>query len=186
MQGSSLSATLWNIVISDINQCFESPVKYSIYVDDIIFYMVSDNPSLIKTTLQNTLTKLSIWAKLNGPKFSEEKTKMITFSRRRSIPVIDLDFNQTIISKFEQIKILGMIFDKRLTWKVHIDYTRASSLKESNILQILNNKNNGLSRKILLRLYKSYVRPIIEYGASIYGSASKFQLIDLNLSKIMP
>ncbi|KAI5721121.1 hypothetical protein M8J77_016331 [Diaphorina citri] len=41
---------------------------------------------------------------------------------------------------------------------------------------MLNNRTNGLSRKVLLRLYKCYVRPIIEYGAPIYGSASDKQL----------
>lgn len=174
LQGSSLSATLWNINILDITKCFIPPVKYSIYVDDIIFYMVNDDQSFIKTTLQNTLTKLSNWAKISGPKFSNEKTKMMVFSRRRPIPSITLEFNESVIQKSDQIKILGMIFDKRLTWKFHFDYTRSRTLKASNILQILNNKNNGLSRKLLLRLYKSYVRPIIEYGAPVYGSASNF------------
>lgn len=173
LQGSSLSATLWNIVISDIIQCFPLPVNYTIYVDDILIYMSHPNLKLIEETLQAALNNLILWSKSNGPKFSEEKTKLIVFSKRKFKHQLMLNFNGVILQESNEIKLLGMIMDARLKWKNHINFIKARANKAMNILQVLNNKNNGVSRQVLLRLYKTYVRPIIEYGAPIYNSAPK-------------
>ena len=40
-------------------------------------------------------------------------------------------------------------------------------------MQALNNFCCGADRKMLLRIYLSVIRPILDYGACIYGSASK-------------
>lgn len=173
LQGSSLSSTLWNIVISDIIKCIPVLVKYSIYVDDIFLYMSHSNLKYIEQTLQTVLNSLVPWSKTNGSKFSEPKTKLIIFSKRKFKHKINLNFNGTNLQECNEIKLLGMIMDFRLKWKNHISYTKTRAIKATNILKILNNRNNGISRQVALRLYKSYVRPIIEYGAPVYNSAPK-------------
>lgn len=173
LQGSSLSSTLWNIVISDVTKCIPISVKYSIYVDDIFIYMSHINLKFIEQTLQNVLNSLASWSKENGSQFSEEKTKVIVFSKRKFKHQLNLNFNGVTLQESDNIKLLGMIMDYRLKWKDHINYTKARATKSLNILQILNNRNNGVSRQVLLRLYKTYIRPIIEYGAPIYNSAPK-------------
>ncbi|KAL1446969.1 hypothetical protein WDU94_012254 [Cyamophila willieti] len=111
LQGSSLSATLWNIVISDITSCFPPQVNYSIYVDDIILYMTDPRPDYIQSTMQNILNDLVIWSRTNGPKFSEEKTKLMVFHKGNNPPTVNLQFNGITLQTEKHIKILGMIFD---------------------------------------------------------------------------
>lgn len=179
LQGSSLSSTLWNIVISDVTNCFPHPIKYSIYVDDILIYMTHSNFNFIQQTLQLALDNLITWSKANGPKFSEEKTKLVVFSKRKINYNLNLLFNRIPLQESKEMKLLGMILDNRLKFKDHIKYTKLRGNKALNILQILNNRNNGVSRQVLLRLYKSYVRPIIEYGAPVYNCAPKALLDSL-------
>ncbi|XP_008483690.1 uncharacterized protein LOC103520381 [Diaphorina citri] len=135
--------------------------------------MSHPNFKLIEETLQIALNNLVIWTKNNGSKFSEEKTKVVVFSKRKTKFDLNLNFNGVNLNVSNEMKLLGMIMDYRLTWKDHIIYTKAKAMKAMNILKILNNRNNGVNRKVLLRLYKTYVRPIIEYGAPIYNSAPK-------------
>ncbi|KAL1447573.1 hypothetical protein WDU94_009873 [Cyamophila willieti] len=141
--------------------------------------MTDPRPDYIQSTMQNILNDLVIWSRTNGPKFSEEKTKLMVFHKGNNPPTVNLQFNGITLQTEKHIKILGMIFDPCLSWKLHIDYTKARATKAMNILQILNNRYHGLRRKVLIRLYKSYVRPIIDYGAPIYSSASDPQLARL-------
>jgi len=50
------------------------------------------------------------------------------------------------------------------------------SCKNNNILNFLSHPSTGCNRKILLCLYKSLIRPILDYGFPIYGLAPKSSL----------
>ena len=75
-----------------------------------------------------------------------------------------------------QTKFLGVIFDNKLNFKAHIDYVHQKCAKAMNLLNIVSKMNWGADRSVLLRLYRSFVHPRLEYGCAVFSSACKLYL----------
>jgi hypothetical protein len=65
-------------------------------------------------------------------------------------------------------RILGIIIDDRLNWKVHL-----KAGKKLGLLKTLAHKQWGGDQKTLLRIYRLIVLSTLRYEESIYGPATK-------------
>jgi hypothetical protein len=54
-------------------------------------------------------------------KINEDKTQSICFSHRRGLVGTHLTLKGWNISFAKEVKYLGVIFDSRVTWRLHID-----------------------------------------------------------------
>lgn len=70
-------------------------------------------------------------------------------------------------------KFLGVIFDRRLSWKAHIDYTITKCRRRLCLLRAVSGLKWGTSKKSLPMLYRALIRPILEYGDIAIIDASK-------------
>lgn len=131
-QGSTLSATLFNIAINDITKYIPKPIKSCLYADDLIIYHTGKNNAMAKHLLQKTINMLEKWTHRTGFKFSPSKTKIIHFSKRQAQKNIDITLNNTIIEQVNYIKYLGLTFDRKLTWKEHIRQLKNNCLKKKH------------------------------------------------------
>jgi len=79
----------------------------------------------------------------------------------------------SVIFLVESVKYLGLHFDRRLNWKVHITKKRKQTdLKAKEITWLIGKKSNlSIENKILV--YKAVIKPIWAYGIEIWGCASK-------------
>jgi hypothetical protein len=78
--------------------------------------------------LQRGLTAVGSWCQRWNIKINEGKSQVIYFSRRRRMPKDDLQLNGRNISFVNSAKYLGVIFDRRLTWRLHIEKPPAKAL----------------------------------------------------------
>ena len=137
-QGSILSVTLFALKINSIVKSLPSGVECSLYVDDFLICDRSKFIHIIERHLQHSLNKLQEWVDLNGFKFSQNKTLAIHFCRLRKMhPESLLLLNGTPIPVVEQVKFLGLIFDKKLSFIPHVKYLRQKSLKALNLLRVV-------------------------------------------------
>ena len=83
-------------------------------------------------------------------------------------PVLKLDNDP--IQFVKEAKFLSLIWDTKLTFEPHIRYLKAWCQKSLNILS---RTEWGADQRTLLKLYRSLVRSILDYGCIVYGSASK-------------
>ncbi|KAI5735516.1 hypothetical protein M8J77_019493 [Diaphorina citri] len=67
-----------------------------------------------------------------------------------------------------------------MNWLSHVNYAKDRSLTALNALKIVSNKKWGVSRATLLKFYKSFVLPILDYGCIVYASAKESNLRKLN------
>lgn len=79
--------------------------------------------------------------------------------------------NSTFITKVTEMKILGMIFDQKLTWKKHIEKLKRECNEKMKILKILAAKNWGADMIVLTNTYKSIMMAKLDYGSIIYNSS---------------
>jgi len=85
--GSIISTTLFIIKINNITKSLPLNLHHFLYVDDFVicYSYTCSNMNIIEQKLQQTIYKLEQWADLNGFKFSQEKTKVIHFCRKRKL-----------------------------------------------------------------------------------------------------
>ena len=137
-------------------------------MDDLSITCASKNMASIERQLQLCLNKIEKWADENGFKFSKTKTVCMHFCNKRKLhpdPTLTLYNSQILV--VNQTKFLGIIFDAKLNFKVHIEYVRQKCFKAMNLLKIVAKTDWGADRSVLLRLYRSFVRSRMEYGCAL-------------------
>ena len=77
-----------------------------------------------------------------------------------------------------EVKFLGLVFDKRLDCKAHVKYLKEKCRKALNILRVVGHTDWGAdkSRPTLLKLYRTLVRSKLDYGCAVYGSTKNYIL----------
>ena len=180
-QGSILSPTLFSLKINSIVKCLSSDIEPSLYVDDFLISYKSKNLNSIERKLQLSLNKLQKWCDENGFRFSPQKTVCVHFTRSRKVfsePELYLKGFRVPVK--DEVKFLGVIFDKKLTFVPHIKYLKDKCLKALNLLKVVSRTDWGGDRKTLLHLYRSLIRSKLDYGCMVYGSARKtvLQMLD--------
>lgn len=179
-QGSVVSVVLFLIAINDVLSCLIRPVKGFLFADDLTIICSGRSLEPIIKLLQNVLNRLQEWAMKTGFKFSKTKTEFIIVSKKRNkTRNINLTLNGSNIKEVKNLKILGLTFDKKMTWIDHINNLKSECHKRLNILKVLSSKKWGADRKCLLQAHQSIVKQKIDYGSIIYDSAQKRTLQSL-------
>ena len=124
------------------------------------------------------LALISRWADQWRVVFNASKTQYMIFSKK-SIrpPPISIFFNGTPIEQVRFHCHLGVWFTDTMTWEKH---TREIVNKTSRSLNLLKRMSSYVSRKTKLSIYKTYLRPKMEYATSIFdGNLTKNQIDNL-------
>ncbi|GBL94579.1 putative RNA-directed DNA polymerase from transposon X-element [Araneus ventricosus] len=181
-QGSVLSVTLFILHISNILLNLPQSVQGTLYVDDLQISCQGSSMHLIERQLQIAINNILTWCTHNGHTISPSKSCVVHFCRKRGLhPDPDLYIGNQLIPVVNEVRFLGIIFDRKLTFLSHIRYLRKRCERLLNILKVLSNTSWGADRTSLLRIYESVILSRIDYGCVVYGSACAS-----NLKKIDP
>lgn len=169
-QGAALSPLLFNLYIKSITDHNE---VYS-YADDLMIIYEGEttkmeclaNKILIK--IENNLNKIDL-------RLSIGKCKYMVFSRKR-VNSVNIKIKEQSISRVETFNYLGVVFDSKNTFKNHIECLKLKVNKRMGQLKYITNKISGCDTKTLIRMYKSHIRPRMEYGSTIWCNAAKSSL----------
>ena len=173
-QGAVLSPTLFSIFINDI------PIKYSknkfyslLFADDLCSFKIFKKYGNVNIQIQSYLDQIEKWLKMWRLTMAPQKCNFIVFnSDRTSETKLDLKLFNSSIKLNEEIKFLGIRFDKHLCFKNQVNYIKDSCLKRMNVLKVLSNKNWGLNTKTLIEVYNSLIRSLMDYSSIIYPALS--------------
>jgi len=136
-RGSALSVTLFLLAINDITQCCSLPVQCNLFADDFNYSCRSNNIITVQKFLQITTNNLEEWAGKTGFNFSPKKSNCIVFTQKRKVGKLQIILDDMPIPNQKSVKILGLIFDHRLAWAIHIQYLKTSTNNALNLLKIL-------------------------------------------------
>ncbi|GBN57650.1 putative RNA-directed DNA polymerase from transposon X-element, partial [Araneus ventricosus] len=171
-QGSVLSVTLFILHLSQILNHLPSSVRGSLYVDDLQISCQGSNMHLIERQLQTAVNKLIAWCDNNGHTISAEKSRCVHFCRKRNMHLDpNIRIRNSLIPVVNEIRFLGVIFDRKLTFLPHVLHLRKKCEKSLNILKVLSKTSWGADRTSLLRIYQAVILSRIDYGCMVYGSA---------------
>ena len=69
-----------------------------------------------------------------------------------------LELDRSPIPVVEEIKFLGIYFERKLSFIPHLKYVKKKGIKALNILKVISHTEWGADHKVMLRLYRSLVR----------------------------
>ncbi|GBM97921.1 hypothetical protein AVEN_228350-1 [Araneus ventricosus] len=80
-------------------------------------------------------------------------------------------YQNVAIPAVDDIRFLGIIFDRKLTFLPHIFHLRKKCERLLNILKVLSKTSWGVDRTSMLHIYQAVIISRIYYGCMVYGSA---------------
>ena len=167
-QGSALSPLLFIFYVNDTPKP-PPGILISKFADDMAAWAIQKQEKRAEKLIQKYLDSLSEWCNKWKIKLNPSKTQVGLFTNSNNAKEITL--NPLTVSN--EIKFLGLTFDRKLTWRHHIDNVRHRMWLRINAIKAISGRNLGMQSKTLIHLYKMWIRPIALYGAPAYYSAAK-------------
>ena len=169
-QGSILGPLLFSVFIDDLADGCENELY--LYADDSTLYAeIRSSADGIKQTasLNRDLHLMKMWADKWKVTFEPSKCKAMTISRKRNPSTLDLYFGDCKLVEKDELDILGVTVDSKLTWVKHISKTTARAGQKLGALRRVANK---LDVKGKATVYKAQVRSVMEYAPLCWIGAS--------------
>lgn len=161
-QGSVLGPLLFLLYMNDISKGISSCIR--LFADDCVLYRVVKGPDDYNE-LQKDLDKVAEWCDKWGMGINLDKTVQMCFTRQRSPHVHTYSINGTNLASVCEYKYLGVYLTQQLCWHRHVDYIIAKACRVLGMLR-RNAKCFPLETRNLL--YKTNIRPILEYACTIW------------------
>ena len=166
-QGSILGPLLFLIYINDLSEGLATNTK--LFADDVSLFSVVDNINLSANNLNSDLSKINAWANQWKMTFNCDPNKqaqeVIFSSKIRKTSHPPLIFNNYSVKQVQFQKHLGVYLDSRLDFREHL---QAMFNKINKTISLLRKLQNDLPRAPLITIYKSFIRPHLDYGDILY------------------
>jgi len=179
-QGSVISPLLFLVMVNDLPTGMDK-VETSLFADDSALYQSGRNVDMLNKNVQAALDQLQHWCSIWGFKISTDKTVGVLFSQSKMEIKTPLKINGVEIKMEKNVKFLGVIFDRTLSWNAHVDYIVEKCKKRLNLLRSLTSTTWGSGKAALLTVYRALIRSILDYGAEAFDSASAATKAKLDL-----
>ena len=152
---------------------------------------VVPSPGVRATVTQSLIRELgrvSEWCDLWGMKLNARKTKTIIVSRSRTMHPQSpaLAVGGTVLKESDDLVILGVIFDSRMTFEKHLSSVSRAASQSLGIFR--KSWRVFHDRSPLGRYFRGFVLPVLKYCSAVWCSAADthLKLLDLAVQSVVP
>ena len=177
-QGSILGPTLFLLYINDLPDSIVS--KLVMYADDTTLFNSVERPNTqlrqqLCDVMNKDLQTIADWGTDWLVSFNSSKTQSVLHSRRRNRESSQpsLQMSNSTLQDQPSVSLLGLTVSSDLSWK---SYIQSISKKASQRIGSLYRASRYLHPQSTLYLYKSTIRPLMEYCCHIWAGAPKTHL----------
>ncbi len=166
-QGSPLSPILFAFFNADL---VEQPVNIyggaSAFIDDYFRWRVGRSAEENLARIQSEdVPRIETWAQRTGSCFAAEKTELIHFTRKKGEYLEgQIVLNGTAVRPSPTAKLLGVVFDRELRWKEHVQQAIKRATKTTIALCGLRH----LRPEQMRQLYQACVTPVVDYASTVW------------------
>jgi len=177
VQGSVLGPILFNIYTRELENKLKTvypEVFVTAYADDSYVSFSCDPLQLNSaiTTISELFDNHTMWLGDLGMVCNKSKTEVIAFGHPD--PSIEVRLGDTMIKSNPSVKILGIIYDQKLSWKEHVTKIIKKCNSLSYPLRVL---NNTLPRHLHRMIIHSHLISHMSYGSQIWAGTASANLI---------
>ena len=133
-----------------------------LFADDIV--LIAENAKM----LQRMLDVVYQYSRKYRFKFNKEKSNVMIFGKHRRGKEDRYQLGPSELQRVRSYKYLGLILDENFSWKEHLEKICEKARKRTRALCGMGLRE-GISAKGVLRGWEVLVRPVMEYGAEIWG-----------------
>lgn len=173
-QGSPVSPILFMLYLAPLFKLGSPSTRFG-YADDIALLAISPSLKTNSQVLSATLQEAIDWGTAEGVTFEPAKSELLHFSRQRadqnptSTPSVSAGaITVSENTKRPYLRWLGVLFDKRLTFKWHVSQSAAKALVVANALRSLGNTVRGVAPYLLRQAAIACVLRRAYYGAETW------------------
>lgn len=175
-QGSPLSPLLYIIYTADSMNGIPSHTEHGLFADDTALWTACNTTTSLSIRLQKSTNAFESWCNSWKLKLQPTKTELIHFSlhprKKYKNPVL-VKVGNTDIQPLEHTRYLGVILDKSLKWRKHLDHIETRTAPRISLLRFLSRSAQEPNVKTMINIYKSLIRTIIIYGYPALLTADK-------------
>ncbi|KAI3043038.1 hypothetical protein CBS147353_11848 [Aspergillus niger] len=171
-QGSPLSPILFIFFNSNlVNQPVDFHGGASAFIDDYFRWRAGKSAEENLKKLQDEdIPRIEQWAQQTGSSFAAEKTELIHFTRKKDEQTRgQLAMQGATIKPSETAKLLGVVWDRELRWKEHVQQAVKRATKTNIALAGLRHLRPGQMRQV----YQACVTPIMVYASTVWYNPLK-------------
>ena len=187
-QGSVLGPLLFIMFVNDLPEEVDSYCR--LFADDAKLYKDLQNLEDFDT-IQNDLNKLCQWTIKWLMLFNVDKCKVMHIGKdnpRFEYEMTDRDGNTKVLKSVELEKDLGVHVQENLKFDKHISLTVN---KANRLVGLIKRAFSYLDEETLLILYKTIIRPIIDYGNTVWFPMLKKDIralenVQRRLTRLLP
>ena len=157
--------------INDLPEGLNSEVE--LFADETSLFSVVNCVHTSVSTINSDLLKIQDWAyqwKISFNPYRTKQAQEIIFSRKKNATTYPpLFFNNSEIKLSSNQKHLGLTLDSKLSFNEHINDKIHQANKGVGLFLKL---QTFMPRNSLLTIYKSFIRPLLDYADVIYDQLS--------------
>jgi hypothetical protein len=157
-QGSVLGPILFTIYINDLPDVVQNIAK--LFADDTKVYAVV-NKEEEQHSLQNDINNLVHWSDKWLLNFNKSNCKHVHLGHATNTKY---KMGENEINQVTEEKDLGILIDDKLKFQQHIN---PQTKKANQRLGMIKRSFRYMDKEVFLTLFKSIVRPHLEYGSNV-------------------
>jgi ribonuclease HI len=173
-QGSPVSPILFMLYLAPLFRLGSPKTRFG-YADDAAILAISLSLEANCQSLSTSLQEALVWGTKEGITFAPDKYELIHFSRRkddqdpsRTPSVVAGPVTVSENTKRPYLRWLGVLFDKRLSFKYHVGEATSKALKVANALRGLGNTVRGIKPYLMRQAVTACVLPKAYFGAETW------------------
>lgn len=121
VQGSISGPTLWNLLLDPLLELIVAHgVHCQAFAADIVLVFSGDRTAEIEAKAEQVLHHVYEWGVENKLKFAPHKTHGMVITRKLKYDAPRICMGNALIQLVNEIKILGLIIDSKLTFNSHV------------------------------------------------------------------
>ena len=161
---------IYIIYVNDVLRIALNSTKIVMYADDMLIISHNNVLADMLSELQRAINTITRWCNYNKLTVNKDKTKYMLVSNKKEEGNSTITIGDQPLCKVSQYEYLGVIIDKELKMVSHVD----SMFKKANTkLGILAKVRRYLTENTAIKVYKTMIRPYLEYVDFVIESSTK-------------
>lgn len=181
VEADGMNSLIFDLECGTVQGSILGPVLYSIYVepimrqtdrlgyaDDSYITAAGAERDLVMIELEKKIEEVVGWMESSGMMINYEKTEFIMFSNQDFRPIKLKVGSETVQSK-DSIKVLGVMFDKKLNWSEQVKKAISAASVAFSGLKLI---RRHFTRMETMNLITAFVYTKLYYGAMVWLNES--------------